>query len=140
MSDPNRSPVYSDRFQLSYRNILFTSFHLRVFNYSEAFSNGKPINIYPDTICLQNGVSCLYKMIYKTIVQSVTLLFTKYHMFKRNNIMKMTGYIHIRRTLSMTLRFLILPSFLFTRNLRIDKNYTLTIFMLSGYIKLYSNF
>ena len=43
-------------------------------------------------------------------------------------------------TFSMTLRFLILPSFLFTRNLRIDKNYTLSIFMLSGSIQFYSNF
>ena len=40
----------------------------------------------------------------------------------------------------MTLRFLILLSFLFTRNLRIDKNYTLSIFMLSGSIQFYSNF
>ena len=43
-------------------------------------------------------------------------------------------------TFSMTLRFLILPSFLFTRNLRVDKNYKLRIFMLSGSIQLYSNF
>ena len=43
-------------------------------------------------------------------------------------------------TLSMTLRFLILPLFMFTRNLRIDKNYTLSIFMLSGSIQFYSNF
>ena len=43
-------------------------------------------------------------------------------------------------TFSMTLRFLILPSFLLTRNLRIDKNYTLSIFMLSGSIQFYSNF
>ena len=40
----------------------------------------------------------------------------------------------------MTLRFLILSSFLFTRNLRIDKNYTLSIFILSGFIQFYSNF
>ena len=40
----------------------------------------------------------------------------------------------------MTLHFLFLPSFLFTRNLRIDKNYTLSIFMLSGSIQFYSNF
>ena len=72
------------------------SFRFRVFNYAEAFSNGRPINIYSYIICLQNGVSCLYKMIYKTIVQSLTLLFTKYHMFKRND-MHMTGYILIRR-------------------------------------------
>ena len=43
-------------------------------------------------------------------------------------------------TFSMTIRFLILPSFLFTRNLCIDKNYTLSIFMLSDSIQLYSNF
>ena len=40
----------------------------------------------------------------------------------------------------MTLSFLIFPSFLFTRNLRIDKNYTLNIFMLHGSIQFYSNF
>ena len=65
---PNRSPVYSDRFHLSSQNILFMSFRFRVFNYAEAFSNGRPINIYSYTIHLQNDVSCLYKMIYKTIV------------------------------------------------------------------------
>ena len=43
-------------------------------------------------------------------------------------------------TFSITLRFLILPSFPFTQNLRIDKNYTLNIFMLSGSIQFYSNF
>ena len=43
-------------------------------------------------------------------------------------------------TLSMTLRFLILPLFLFTQNLCIDKNCTLSIFILSGSIQLYSNF
>ena len=42
--------------------------------------------------------------------------------------------------LSLTLAFLILPSFLFTQNLRIDKNYTLNIFMLSGSIQFNSNF
>ena len=41
---------------------------------------------------------------------------------------------------SMTPRFLIMPSFLFTRNLAIDKNYTLSIFMLSGSIQFYSSF
>ena len=40
----------------------------------------------------------------------------------------------------MTLRFLILSYFLFTRNLHIDKNYTLSIFMLSSSIQLCSNF
>ena len=96
MADPNRSPVYSDRFHLSYQNILFMSFHFRVFNYAEAVSNGRPINIYVYTIRLQNGVSYLYKMIYKTLFQRLTLLFTKCHMFKRND-MHMTGYILIHR-------------------------------------------
>ena len=64
MTDPSWSPVYSDRFHLSYQNILFMLFRFRVFNYAEAFSNGRPINIYSYTIRLQNGVSCLYKMAY----------------------------------------------------------------------------
>ena len=72
------------------------SFCFKVFNYAEAFSNGRPINIYSYTIRLQNDVSCLYKVIHKTIVQSLTLLFAKYHMFKSND-MHMTGYILIRR-------------------------------------------
>ena len=96
MADLNKSPVYSDRFHLYYQNILFMSFRFKVFNYAEAVSNGRPISIYFYTIRLQNGVLCLYKMIYKTIVQRLTLLFTKYHMFKKNN-MHMTGYILIRR-------------------------------------------
>ena len=71
------------------------SFPFRVFNYAEAVSNGRPINIYFYTIHLQNGVPCLYKMIYKTLFQRLTLLFTKYHMFKINY-MHMMGYILIR--------------------------------------------
>ena len=74
------------------------SFHFKIFNYAEAVSNGRPINIYFYTIHLQNGVSCLYKIIYKTIIQRLTLLFTKCHMFKKND-MHMTGYILIRRNL-----------------------------------------
>ena len=70
------------------------SFHFRVFNYAEAVSNGRPINIYSYIIRLQNGVSCLYKMIYKTIVQRLTLSFKKCHTFKKNG-MQMTGYIII---------------------------------------------
>ena len=116
------------------------SFHFRVFNYVEAFSNGSPINIYSYTIRLQNGVLRLYKMIYKTIVQSSTLLFTKCHRFKKKYYAYDGVYTYTPQTFSMTLRFLILPSFLITRNPRIDKNYTLSIFMLSGSIQLYSNF
>ena len=94
MVDPNRSSVYYDRFHLSYQNILFMSFHFRVFNFTEAILNGRPLNIYFYTIRLQNGVSCLYKMIHKTLFQRLTLLFTKYNMFKIND-MHMTGYILI---------------------------------------------
>ena len=95
MADPNRSSIYSDRYHLSYQNILFMSFHFRVFNFAEAVSKGRPINIYFYTIRLQNGVPCLYKMIYKTLFERLTLLFTRYHMFKRFDV-HMTGYILIR--------------------------------------------
>ena len=78
------------------RNILFMSFHFSVFNYAEAVSSGRPINIYFYTIRLQNGLSCLYKMIYKKIVQRLTLLFTKCHTFEKNG-MHMTRYILISR-------------------------------------------
>ena len=91
MVDPNWSPVYSDHFHLSYQNILFMSFHFRVFNYAEVVSNGRPINIYFYTIRLQNDVLCLNIMRYKTLFKRLTLLFTKNHMFKRND-MHMTGY------------------------------------------------
>ena len=96
MEDPNRSSVYSNRFHLSYQNILLMSFHFRVLNYTKAVSSGRPLNIYFYTICLQNGLLCLYKMIYKTLFHRLTLLFTKYHMFKIND-MHMKGYILIRR-------------------------------------------
>ena len=77
--------------------------------------------------------------IYKTLVQSSTLLFTKCHMFKRND-MHMTGYIFIHRNFVYDSVILDLAFVPFTRNLRIDKNYTLIIFMLSGSMQFYSNF
>ena len=115
------------------------SFHFKVFNYAKAVSNGRPINIYFYTIRLQNSMSCLYKMIYKTLFQRLTYLFTKYHMYKIND-MHIRGIYLYATTFSITLSFLILPSFLFTRNSCIDKNYTLSIFMLSGSIQFYFNF
>ena len=132
MADPNRSPVYSDRFHLSYQNILLLSFRFRVSNYTEAFSNGRPINIYSYTIH--------YEMIYKTIVQSLTFFVHKMSHVQKEMICIWRGIYLYATNFSMTLRFLILPDFLFTRNPRIDKNYTLNIFMLSGSIQLYSNF
>ena len=83
MANLNQSPVYSDHFHLSYQNILFMSFRFKVFNYAEAVLNSRPTNIYFYTIRLQNGVSCIYKMIYKKIVQRLTLLFIKCHTLKR---------------------------------------------------------
>ena len=87
------------------------SFLFRVFNYTKAVSNGRPINIYFYTIRLQNGIPCFYKMIYKKIVQRLTHLFTKCHMFKKNG-MHMTGYILICRNFlydSMLLDFVFFP-------------------------------
>ena len=79
------------------------------------------------------------QLIYKTQFQRLSLLFTKYHMFKRND-MHMT----LDKNLNYFLPFnyscasFSWPSFLLTRYLRIDKNYTLSIFMLSGSIRFYS--
>ena len=61
-------------------------------------------------------------------------------MLKKEMICIWRGIYLYAATCSITLRFLILSSFLFTRNLRIDKNYTLSIFILSGSIQFYSKF
>ena len=62
------------------------SFRFKVFNYAEAFSNGRPINIYIS----QNEITMkafyaffLNDIQNKTLIQSSTILFTKYPMFKR---------------------------------------------------------
>ena len=93
---------------------------------------GRPINIHK--IHLQRRHSCLFRMIYKN--QNISLefnyLFTKYSIFKREMICIWRGIDLYAATCFMTLRFMILSSFLSTRNLRIDKNYMLSIFMLSG--------
>ena len=115
------------------------SFHFRVFNYAEVVSNGRPINIYFYTTCLQNGVPCLYKMIYKTLFHILTLLFTKYHIFKRND-MHMTRYILIRRNFLYDSALLDLAFFPVYLKPAHSKSYTLSIFMLSGSIQFYSNF
>ena len=77
------------------------------------------------------------------IQQNVSLeidyLFTKYPMFKKEMICIWRGIHLYAAACFMTLRFTILSSFLSTRNLRIDKNYTLSIFMLSGSIQFYFN-
>ena len=96
-SEPEPSLLRAFSFILS-KTFLFMSFQFRVFNYAEAVSNGMSINNYFYTIRLQNDVFCLYKMIYKTIVQRLTLLFTKCHTLKKNG-MHMTGYIFICRNL-----------------------------------------
>ena len=84
-------------------------------------------------------MSCLYKTIYKTHFQSLTIWFTN-NMCSKEMICIRRGIHLYAATFSMTLPFLLLAFFLFTRNLRIDKNYTLSIFMLSGSIQFYSNF
>ena len=60
--------------------------------------------------------------------------------YVQKNGMHMTEYILIRRNFLYDSALLDLTFFLFIRNLRIDKNYTLSIFMLSGSIQFYSNF
>ena len=75
------------------------------------------------------------KLYTKTMVQSSTLLFTKYHMFKRYD-MQMTGYILILLNFLYDYALLDLVFFLFTRNLRIDKNNMQSIFILGGSIQL----
>ena len=137
MANPNRSPVYSNPFFY-----LIKTFYLRHFISEFSFTrkhNGRPINIYSYTIWLQNGVSCLYKTIYKTHFQSLTLWFTN-NMCSKEMICIWRGIHLYAATFSMTLRFLLLAFFMFTQNLHIDKNYTLSIFMLSGSMQFYSNF
>ena len=54
--------------------------------------------------------------------------------------MNLARYILIRRNFLYDSALLDLTFFQFTRNLHIDKNYTLSIFMLSGSIQFYFNF
>ena len=119
---------------------LFMSFHFRVLNYTEAFSNGRPINIYSYTIRLQNDLSCLYKMIHKNNGSEFNPFVPKISHVQKEMICIWQCIYLYAVNLSMTLRFLLLASFPFTRNLCIDKNYTLRFFMLSGSIQFYSNF
>ena len=116
------------------------SFLFKVFNYAEAFSNGRPIKIYSYTIRLQNGLSCLYQMIHKNNGSKFNSFVCKISHVQKEMICIWWGIYLYAATFSITLRFLLLVSFPFTRNLHIDKNYTLSIFMLSGSIQFYSNF
>ena len=129
------------RFQLSYQNIFFMLFLFRFSICAEAFSNGRPINIYiSQNVITMKAFSAFSNDIQnKTLIRSLTILFTKYSMFKKEMICIWRGIYLYAATCSMTLRFAILSSFLSTRNLRIDKNYTLSIFMLSSSIQFYFN-
>ena len=116
------------------------SFHLKVLIYAEAFANGRPINIYIYT----NTFTLRHIMPLQNDKQNISYEFNAF-VHKMSHVQKemiciWRGIYLYAATLSMTLRFSILPSFLFTRNLRIDKNYTLSIFILSGSIQFYSNF
>ena len=64
----------------------------------------------------------------------VRIIVHKISHVQKGNDMLIAGINLYAATCFMTLRFTILSSFLSTRNLRIDKNYTLSIFMLSSSI------
>ena len=66
-------------------------------------------------------------------------LFVHKILFKKEMICIWRGIHLYAAACSMTLHFTISSSFLSTRNLRIDKNDTLSIFMLSGSIQFYFN-
>ena len=115
------------------------SFRFKVFNYTKTFQM-----VGPKTFTLIQFVTKWRIMPLQNDIQNNSSEFNSF-VHKMSHVQK--EMICIRRgmylfatTFYMTLRFLILPSFLFTRNLRIDKNYTLSIFMLSGFRQLYSNF
>ena len=112
MEDPNRSPVYSDRFYLSYQNVLFMSFHFKVLIYAEAFSNGRPINIYIYT----NTFTLRHSMPLQNDIQNISSEFNSFvykisHVKKEMICIWRGLYLYVA-TLSMTLRFLFLALFL----------------------------
>ena len=111
MADPNRSPVYSDRFYLSYQNVLFTSFHFKVLIYMEAFSNGRPINIYIYT----NTFTLRHSMPLQNDIQNIGSEFNSF-VYKMSHVKKemiciWRGIYLYAATLSMTLHFLFLAFF-----------------------------
>ena len=111
MADPNRSPVYSYRFYLSYQNILFTSFHFKVLIDEEAFSNGRPINIYIYT----NTFQLRHSMPLQNDIQNISSEFNSF-VYKMSHVKKemiciWRGIYLYATTLSMTLRFLFLVFF-----------------------------
>ena len=69
----------------------------------------------------------------------VPLFVHKIFHVQKGNDMHMAGYTLIRYSLLYDSALTISSFFLSTRNLRIDKNYTLSIFMLSGSIQFYFN-
>ena len=111
MADPNRNPVYSDRFYLSYQNILFMSFHFKVLIYAEAFSNGRHINIY----IYKNTFTLRHIMSLQNDKQNISSTFNAF-VYKMSHVQKeikcIWRGIHLyAATLSMTLRFLFLAFF-----------------------------
>ena len=129
------------RFQLCYQNIFFMLFLFGFSICTEAFSNGRPTNIYisQNAITMKAFYAFSNVIQNKTLIRSSTILFTKYPMFKKEMICAWRGMYLYTATCFMTLCFAILSSFLSTQNLRIDKNYTLSIFILSGSIQFYFN-
>ena len=111
MVDPNRSLVYSNRFYLSYQNVLFMSFHFKVLIYTEAFSNSRPINIYIYT----NTFILRHSMPLQNDIQNISSKFNSF-VYKMSHVKKemiciWRGIYLYTVTLSMTLRFLFLAFF-----------------------------
>ena len=102
---------------------LFMSFRFKVFNYAEAFSNGRPINLYIS----QNAITmkAFYAFLKWYTKQNINSEFNdfvhKISHVQKEMICKWRGIYLYTVTCSMTLRFTILSSFPSTRNLRIDK-------------------
>ena len=111
MGDPNRSPVYSDHFYLFYQNVLFTSFHFKVLVYAEAFSKGRPINIYiyTNTFTLRHSMP-LQNDIQNISSESNSFVYKMSHVQKEMICIWWGIYLYAA-TLSMTLRFLFLAFF-----------------------------
>ena len=110
IADPNRSPVYSDHFYLSYQNVLFTSFLFRVIIYVKAFSNCRPINIYIyiNTITLRHYMP-LQKV--QNNVYEFNSFDYKISTFKNAMYAHVRVYTYTPHVFSMTLRFLFLVLF-----------------------------
>ena len=140
MADPNRSPVYSDVFNYLVKTFSLCYFSLGFRYARKHFQMVGPQNLHFIKYNYSEGILCPFKMIYKTKrFFRVRLFVHKISHVQKGNVCIWQGIHLYAAACFMTLRFTILSSFLSTRNLRIDKNYTLSIFILSGSIQFYFN-